>query len=523
MNVFPAHDWVAHHAVHRPDAMALGCAEDGRRVTWSELDHRVGSLATVLAGLGVAKGDRISVVSENDPRVFELQFAAMRLGALLVPLNWRLTVSELSDICIDAEPAVLVHDGTWEQSAKEIAHTAGIVHRLAWGAGPASDCTDYEAGVADSAPRGPSSDIALDDPAYILYTSGTTGRPKGALSTNTTLIWHALNNAHTTGTSEPGCHHLNPMPLFHAGGLHVMSNPILYFGGAVTTMTRFVPDKVLAALSGSTPPITHFTAIPLMYAAIAAQPGFDDADLSRARNFTVAGAIATPELLQRWADRGVPLQPQYGGTEMGPMATALDDQGAWLDKAKGGSTGRRAFHTDIRLVDSAGGDVPDGVTGEIWLRGPSITPGYWRKDSADFFTDGWFRTGDAARRDTDGFYYPAGRTKEMYKSGGENVYPAEVENVMSLHPAVADFAVVGVPDEKWGEVGLAVLVAASDNPPTLEQLHAFAADKLARFKLPKHVVVVDELPRNVTGKVSRQALKELYGTIAVAPTEAEAR
>jgi fatty-acyl-CoA synthase len=502
--------------------MALGCAEDGRRVTWSELDRRVGSLATVLAGLGVAKGDRISVVAENDPRVFELQFAAMRLGALLVPLNWRLTISEMADICIDAEPAVLAHDGTWEHAAAEIARKAGIPRRLAWGAGSAPDCTDYEAGIAGSPHCGPRSEIALEDPTHILYTSGTTGRPKGALSTHSTLIWNALNNAHSTGTSQHGCHHLNPMPLFHAGGLHVMSNPILYFGGAVTTMTRFVPDKVLAALSGSTPPITNFTAIPMMYEAIAAQPGFEDADLSHARTFTVAGAVATPTLLQQWADRGIPLQPQYGGTEMGPTATALDDQAAWLDKAKRGSTGRRAFHTDIRLVDSAGSDVPDDVTGEIWLRGPSILPAYWRKDSADFFSDGWFRTGDAARRDADGFYYPAGRTKEMYKSGGENVYPAEVENVMSLHPGVADFAVVGVPDEKWGEVGLAVLVAASDEPPTLEQLHAFAAGKLARFKLPKHVVVVDELPRNVTGKVSRQALKDLYGTTAPARSESEA-
>jgi fatty-acyl-CoA synthase len=516
VNGFAARDWVAHHAVHRPDAMALGCAEDGRQVSWAELDRRVGSLTSVLAGLGVAKGDRIAVVAENDPRVFELQFAAMRLGALLVPLNWRLTVSEMADICVDAEPAVLAHDGTWEQTAQEIVREAGIVHGLAWGAGPAPNCTDYEAGIAGSAPRGPSSDVGLEDPTHILYTSGTTGRPKGALSTNSTLVWHALNNAHTTGSSQTGCHQLNPMPLFHAGGLHVMANPILYFGGAVTTMTRFVPEKVLAALSGSTPPITHYAAIPLMYQAIAAQPGFGEADLSHARHFTVAGAIATPELLQQWADRGIALQPQYGGTEMGPMATALDDPAAWLHKAKKGSTGRRAFHTDIRLVDPEGKDVPDDVTGEIWLRGPSITPGYWRKDSADFFTAGWFRTGDAASRDADGFYYLAGRIKEMYKSGGENVYPAEVENVMSLHPAVADIAVVGVADEKWGEVGVAVLVAAPAGPPTLEQLHAFAAGKLARFKLPMHLVVVEDLPRNVTGKVSRQALKELYGSISLA-------
>ena len=509
---FGAHDWVAHHAAHRPDAMALGCVEDARVVTWGQLEDRVGRLAAVLAGLGVGKGDRVALVAENDPRVFETQFAAMRLGALFVPLNWRLTVHEMAEICVDAEPAVLVHDGTWAEAAEAIAEKAGVAHRLAW-TGPGKSepgPTDYEAGLAAATPIDQPAGISLDDPTHILYTSGTTGRPKGALSTASTLVWQALNNAHTSGFAEPGCHQLNQMPLFHAGGLHVMANPLLYFGGAVTTMTRFVPELVLAQLAGSTPPVTHFAAIPLMYRAIAALPGFGTADLSHARHFFIAGAIASPELLQLWADRGIPLQPQYGGTEMGPMATAMDQQGRWLEKAKAGSTGRRAFHTDIRLVQADGRDVPDGQTGEIWLRGPSITTGYWRKNRDDYFTGEWFRTGDAARRDAEGFYYLAGRTKEMYKSGGENVYPAEVENVLSTHPEVADVAVIGVPDPHWGEVGLAVVVPAKGAGPTLEALHEFAAGALARFKLPKHLVLVEELPRNVTGKVSRDALKGRY-------------
>lgn len=507
---FRAHDWVAHHAAHRPGAMALGCAEDGRSITWRELDERVGRLSRVLAGLGVGKGDRIALVAENDPRVFETQFAAMRLGALFVPLNWRLATQEMTEICLDAEPTVLVHDGNWAQAAGETAERAGIGRHIAWGH-DGTGSADYEAGIAAADYLEPRSDITLDDPTHILYTSGTTGRPKGALSTNSTLLWQALNTAHTTGFSEPGCHHLNPMPLFHAGGLHVMANPILYFGGAVTTMTRFVPELVLAKLADSTPPITHFAAIPLMYEGISAVPGFAEADLSHARHFVIAGAIAAPELLQLWADRGIPLQSQYGGTEMGPMATGLDDEAGSLEKAKRGSTGRKAFHTDIRLVDPAGNDVPDGQTGEIWLRGPSITVGYWRKNREDFFTGDWFRTGDAAHRDSDGFYYVAGRTKEMYKSGGENVYPTEVENVLSLHPAVADIAVVGIPDQKWGEVGAAVVVPVEGNEPTLEDLHEFAGGRLARFKLPKKLILVTELPRNVTGKVSRAALRERYG------------
>jgi fatty-acyl-CoA synthase len=289
-----------------------------------------------------------------------------------------------------------------------------------------------------------------------------------------------------------------------------MANPILYFGGAVTTMRRFDPAAVLAAFADNDVPVTHFAAIPLMYGAIGAQPGFADADLSHLRHLIVAGAIATPELLRAWSARGLPLQPQYGGTEMGPMAFGLDHEATRQDKAEAGSAGRGAVHTQIRLVDPAGQDVAEGETGEIWLRGPSITVGYWGKPRSEFFTDDWFRTGDAAHRDADGYYYLAGRTKEMYKSGGENVYPAEVENVLSLHPAVIDLAVVGVPDPTWGEVGVAVVVAADGASLTLADLVAFAGDRLARYKLPKRLVLVADLPRNVTGKVNRDALREQY-------------
>jgi fatty-acyl-CoA synthase len=509
---FAAHDWVDYHARHRPDALALASVEDKTGLTWSELDSRVGRLARVLSAHGVKKGDRVALIAENDPRVFETQFAAMRLGALFMPLNWRLVVAELSDIALDAEPSIIVHDAEWAQVAIGIADKAGVSNRLSWGSAD-SGASDYESAIAAAEYLGPRSDTSFDDPTHILYTSGTSGKPKGALSTQGTLVWQALNTAHTSRHAESDNHHLNPMPLFHAGGLATTSNPILYFGGAVSTMRRFLPADVLAALTTSEVPITHFGAIPLMYRGISEAPNFDTADFSHARLFLVAGAIAEPELLQLWADRGVALQPQYGGTEHGPMATAVDEPARWLEKSKSGSTGRKALHTELRLVDSDGTDVPEGATGEIWLRGPSVTVGYWGKDNADYFTDGWYRTGDAARRDSDGFYYPAGRVKEMYKSGGENVYPAEIERVLAVHPKVADVAVLGIPDEKWGEVGLAVVIPAGDVPPTLEELNSYASERLARFKLPKSLVLASDLPRNVTGKVSRAGLKEHYGGI----------
>lgn len=509
--VFAAQDWVAYHANHRPDAPALGSADDATMLSWSELDDRVGRLARVLHNRGVGKGDRILVVAENDPRVFETQFAAMRLGALMVPLNWRLALAEITDIALDAEAQLIVYDVEWSHVADAVANKVGIPQRLSW----ASGMSEYDDAVGGAEHIGPRGDLTLDEPTHILYTSGTTGFPKGVLSTHGTLLWQAFNTAHTTKFAEPGNHHLNPMPLFHAGGLNVMANPILYFGGAVSTMRRFAPDDVLTALTQSAVPVTHFAAIPLMYRRIAGHVDFHAADFSSARQFIVAGAIAEPELLQLWADRGVLLQPQYGGTEHGPMATALDytagSATAAFEKAKAGSTGKAALHTEIRLVDQNGNDVPEGHIGEIWLRGPSVTPGYWRTGTAEHFTDGWYRTGDSARRDAEGYYYLSGRVKEMFKSGGENVYPAEIERILSTHPKVSDVAVIGIQHDVWGEAGMAVVVPAQPHdPPTLDELNQFAETQLARFKLPKALRVVDELPRNVTGKLSRAALKEQY-------------
>ena len=503
-----ARDWVAYHASRRPDEVALASVDTGVQVTWRSLDDRVGRVAHLLRHrFGVDRGDRVACIAENDPRMFELQFASMRLGAMFVPLNWRLASGELVDLCVDAEPKVLVHDGAWEESAALISEKAGIGSRLAWGAsGPVPDYEQSQSEVGFvSAPPG----FGLDDPTHILYTSGTTGRPKGALSTHGTLLWNAHNLACTTGVADAGCNMLNPMPLFHAGGLHTCANPILHFGGRVTTMGRFDPAKVLARFVDSDPPVTHIALIPLMYQAIAEQSGFAEARFPDLRYGIVAGAIADPALLRLWADKGVPLQPQYGGTEMGPCALALERSD--VERGVAGSAGQPVFSTEVMLADPHGQEVAAGEVGEIWLRGPSVSPGYWRRDSGEFFTDDWFRTGDVAWRDSDGYHYLAGRLKDMYKSGGENVYPAEVELVLARAPGVQDIAVVGVADERWGEVGLAAIVPTPGARPTLEDLSAFAVGKLARYKLPKRLVLVDNLERNVTGKVDKVAIRRKYG------------
>jgi fatty-acyl-CoA synthase len=293
----------------------------------------------------------------------------------------------------------------------------------------------------------------FDELTHILYTSGTTGRPKGALSTHGTIFWQTANLSLISKLSRPG-HMLCPIPLFHAGGLLTCAMPLLYHGGRVTTMRRFDATAVLKKLIEPNDPITHLSQIPAMYSAIGSQPGFESADLSNLRCCIIAGAIAQPDLIRIWSGQGARMQPQY----------------------------------------------------------PSVAVGYWRREKSDYFAPGdWLRTGDVARRDADGYHYFTGRAKEMYKSGGENVYPAEVELILAPYPDVVDIAVVGIPDDRWGEVGMAVIVPAPGKTVTLESLREFGSAQLARYKLPQRLVLVGELQRNVTGKVQRQELVKMYG------------
>jgi fatty-acyl-CoA synthase len=498
------------HAQRIPQAIALSDGDVGTARTWAALDDRVGRIATVLsARFGVSPGERVCLIAENDPRVLEVQFACMRLGAIFVPLNWRLAAAELHAIVEDAQPVVMVHDRDWRAVAQEVAEKAGVPV-LSWDDGAASNA-NYENLLADAGWLAPQ-DHAFDELTHILYTSGTTGLPKGALSTHGTIFWQTANLSLVSKLSRPG-HMLCPIPLFHAGGLLTCAMPLLYHGGRVTTMRRFDAAAVLKKLIEPNDPVTHLSQIPAMYAAIASQPGFESADLSNLRCCIIAGAIAQPQLIRIWSDHGARMQPQYGGTEMGPCALVLDTGD--IEHAMQRSVGHPPIHSQVRLVDPSGRDVPAGQDGEIWVRGPSVAVGYWRREKSGYFAPGdWLRTGDVARRDADGYHYFTGRVKEMYKSGGENVYPAEVELILAPHPDIVDIAVVGIPDHRWGEIGMAVIVPAPGKTVTLESLREFGSAQLARYKLPQRLVLVSELQRNVTGKVQRQELVKMYGPTA---------
>ena len=306
-----------------------------------------------------------------------------------------------------------------------------------------------------------------------------------------------------------GSKYLNPLPLFHAGGLTTLAAPIHRSGGCVAVARRFDPEQCLAWLSDPAHGVTHFNAPPIMWQAMSELPAFDDADLSRMHHAHVAGSVMPVELFTRWHERGLGIQQHYGGTEMGPSATALPAADV---VRKIGSCGLPVMHTRVRLVDESGVDVPTGQPGEIWLDGPSVTPGYWQRGRpAESFDGPWFRTGDGATRDDDGYLFIADRLKDMFKSGGESVFPAEIERVLMELPSVAEVAVIGVPDARWGEVGMAIVVPNDGAEVSLDDVSTKLDGRLARYKIPKSLRSVDALPRNVLGKVDKKALRAQYG------------
>jgi fatty-acyl-CoA synthase len=503
------HDWVAYHSARQPDAPALTCVERGVTLSWGELERRVARLAWLLQQrFGLKPGDRLASITENDTRVFELQFACMRAGLIWVPLNWRLALGELVTLMRDAEPRLMIYDAAWQATGESVANTVGIDARLVWTDDIAASPYDQLiAAASDAMPGCAHSEGAI---THILYTSGTTGLPKGVLCSQGTLKHHALNTAQTSRTAERCNHHLNIVPLFHAGGLNTFSNPILYWGGHVSTTLRFEPTITLRLLTDPVVGITHLCGVLQMYELITALPDFAGAVFPALRTGLFGGwGPKTVWVHQAWQDRGIFLQLSYGSTEQGPNVSVLEGGG---ELALMNCSGLVNSGTDLRIVDSEGNDMRQGEVGEIWTRGPAITPGYWNRPRDDYFTGDWFRTGDCGRFDEAGRLYIVDRLREVYRSGGENIYPAEIERALAGAPGVREVAIIAVPDPRWGEVGMAIVEPLPGATVTLEALLAHAEGQLARFKMPRHITLIDEMPRNVTLKIDRPTLKKAYGS-----------
>jgi fatty-acyl-CoA synthase len=503
MSAIPYYDWISHHAGRRPTKLAIHDLQTGRKFTYAEIDRRTDRLAAALAGLGIAKCDRVGLLAPNCAEYFELQFACGRLGAIMLPLNWRLTVPELEYILGDSTPKLLAHDKAFAPQAAELARLCKITHLLEIDHDQADSA--YERALASaSKPTAPAA-LDHDDIAMVMYTSGTTGHPKGAIITYGMNFWNCVNLG-IPALITPETVQLVILPLFHTGGLNCYANPVLHAGGTILIMRTFDPGQALDCISDRAFGITHFFGVPAPYQFMMQHPKFPGADLSRLRIAGVGGAPCALAILEGWSARGVPLVQGWGMTETSPAGTMLDAADAIR---KVGSAGKALMHTAIRIVDDEGHDVARGDVGELLTKGPNITPGYWNKPeaTAKAFTDGWLHTGDAARQDDEGFVYIVDRWKDMYISGGENVYPAEVENVLFQLPQVADAAIIGVPNERWGEVGMAIIVRKADQELEEGDVIRHCLGRLAKFKVPQSVVFVDSLPRNATGKVLKRELR----------------
>ena len=501
LGVPAVYDWIAHHAGRRPKTLAIHDLQTARKFTYAELDARTNQLTAALAALDIGRGDRVALLAPNCAEYFEIQFACTRLGAIMLPLNWRLTVPELDYILGDSTPKLLIHDRSFaEQAAALSKNRLEIDHDRPDSA--------YERALAKAGPAPAPVPLTHDDVGMVMYTSGTTGHPKGAIITHGMVFWNCVNLG-IPALITPETVQLVVLPLFHTGGLNCYANPVLHAGGTILVMRAFDPGLALDYLSDPALGITHFFAVPAPYQFMMQHPKFQGADLSRLRIAGVGGAPCAPAILETWSARDVPLVQGWGMTETSPAGTMLDAADAIR---KVGSAGKALMHTAIRIVDDEGNDVAPGGIGELLIKGSNITPGYWNKPDAtrSSFTGDWLHTGDAARMDEEGFVYIVDRWKDMYISGGENVYPAEVENVLFQLPQVADAAIIGVPNERWGEVGMAIIVRKPDQALEEGDIIRHCLGRLAKFKVPQSVTFVDALPRNATGKVLKRDLRAQF-------------
>mgnify|MGYP003974691637 FL=1 len=499
---YPAEDWIQHHTRFSPDKQALVDLASARSLTYAELDDRIRRAALYLRdGLGIGEGDRVAIICHNDSDVFEVQFACRRLGAIFMPLNWRLAVAELEFICNDGGPNVLVHGMEFASQAEEIQGLCGIPHLISLNNGGESD---YETGLAAADGELVVVERDLSDTWTIMYTSGTTGRPKGARMTYGMAVYNSVHCSMTMSLTEAS-KNIVFLPTFHTGGLNVYANPIFHTGGTNVVLREFDPAYFLELLSDKELHITHMFGVPTNFLMMANEPGFAEADLSHIECLGIGGAAAPLALIEQFGAKGINLQQGWGMTETGPLGLMLSPDQAL---AKVGSSGLPPMYVSLKICDEQGNELAKGQDGELMIKGPTVTPGYWNKEGQhdEFFTDGWFHTGDVARQDDDGYYYIVDRTKDMYISGGENIYPAEIENVIFEMDGVLENAVIGIPDEKWGEVGRACVVLKPGSNLDEEAVISHCTDKLARFKVPKQVRFMDELPHNATGKVLKHQI-----------------
>ncbi|HIW91523.1 MAG TPA: long-chain fatty acid--CoA ligase [Candidatus Corynebacterium avicola] len=486
---------------------------EGTEFSYTELMKAVGKFAAALREDGVGRGDRVAYAGLNSVTFFITFFSAIWVGATFVPLNFRLVGDEMRGVLRDARPDVVLAEPVQAAAFDEFLGTLAIRKTLLVDTDPnLEDATapsdawlpysEFVHGCNEIPPHEPQHD---EDLAALLYTSGSTGRPKGVMLTHGNLWW-GWNNVDSAIDTRADDVSLAVAPLFHIGGLNAFSLRTLTHGGTLLVRRKFDPAQALRDIEERR--VTTVFLVPAMLTAMSRQPNFDATDLSSLRATCVAAAPVPPDLISLYAGRGVLLQQAWGLTETAPFSTNVDES---MVQEKLGSCGTPMPYTRVKVVnpESLADITESGEVGELWVQGPNVSVGYWNNPKATrqaFTDDGWFRTGDLGRRDEDGYYYIVDRLKDMVLSGGENIYPAQIENALFTHPDIVDVAVIGIPHEKWGETVCAV-VQFKDDPASLEDIREFLSTRVASYKLPRALVVTEEVARNGSGKLDKQRIR----------------
>lgn len=495
--------WLEKNADFTPDKTAIRF--EGNSISYADFAEKTRLHARTLKHVyGIGRGDRVAFLGLNHPDLLYLFFACARLGAMFLPLNWRLAAPEHLFILQDATAKILICDAEFE------AHANALREEL-------PDCefiaSDFDAGnwhnlqkdLAAATGDDSNPHVSLETPFLLVYTSGTTGRPKGAVLTQNGIQTNALNSVHFCDMTASD-HILTALPMFHVGGLNIQTTPAFYVGATVTLHRRFDPQEILRCIEEEKPSL--LVLVPATIQAILAQPSWLETDLSSLRLVNTGSSMVPLHLIMAFHDRGVPVGQVYGSTETGPVAIYQKIENAW---AKPGSAGKVALHCDMRIVDDAGQDVSPGQSGEILLKGGNILFEYWGDEAATqkSLRDGWFYTGDIGYQDEDGDVWVNDRKIDVVISGSENIYPAEIEAFIHEMPDITDAVIVGKSDDKWGEVPVAVVILKAGETVTELEFLARFQDQLARFKHPKAVLFVDDLPRNAMGKILKYEVRKL--------------
>lgn len=493
-------NWIQKWARFAPQSIALVNDDTALSVTYNELNHVVAFYASKLQAYNLQKGDRVAVVSPNKLEFVYVFLACQHIGLIFVPLNFRLTASEISHPIQDCSPKLWIYDSAFEEYLVEANYTGNKLVFSELDSWTQQALTQQD--VAYPPQMGSFSDVCM-----ILYTSGTTGKPKGAQITNEMIFWNSVNTGLRLNLTQSDCSFIHA-PFFHTGGWNVLTTPLLHRGATLIFVSKFNADRLLELCEEHK--ATIIWGVPTMMDMLSRSEKFASTDLNSIRYAVVGGEPMPIRLIEIWQEKGVPIRQGYGLTEFGPNVFSLNEEDAIR---KRGSIGFPNFYIDTRVVNDSGNDCKADEPGELWLRGTVCTPGYWNNAEATekAIENGWFKTGDIVKMDSEGYFYVVDRKKDMYISGGENVYPAEVERVIRQLPFIREVAVVGVPDEKWGEVGKAFLVFDTEKAESLsvDQVQSHCKRHLAKYKIPKYFERISEIPKSDSGKMlKRELLKQ---------------